>query len=422
MPLQDLTPQLRTRLSRLERLVGWFVAVATFGFLAALAYYVYVVAERRGTFLRKLPYFTFVENAAGLRVGDKVKLMGFEAGEITRIEPQPPDDPFYNVFVAFVIREPYEGYLWTDSRAKVTSGDLLGGRVIEVSKGTNGIPTYVFHELREVALTEAAGWSDLKRFTFGQEVYADTNLVIAPGLPVTGERLARLRQLGSNTVLLVDRARPPGREPTGLWDDQHGRYRPPGQPNAGYFLLPSESPALAQRLDRVAGTVEAAVPGVLALTNQIHRVLTNTDALMTQAGGLLAQARPAVSNVTQITALLNQPRGALGEWLLPTNLNAGIERALNATEATLVAARTNVALVSSNLLVSLENLANLTSNLNAQVQDNGLILTELSDLVRNTDALVQGLKRHWLLKGAFTGASNTPIESIIKPMRGGGGP
>ena len=29
MGLQDLTPQLRTRLSRMERAVGWFVVLAT---------------------------------------------------------------------------------------------------------------------------------------------------------------------------------------------------------------------------------------------------------------------------------------------------------------------------------------------------------------------------------------------------------
>ena len=29
MPIQDLTPQLRTRLSRVERAVGWFVIIAT---------------------------------------------------------------------------------------------------------------------------------------------------------------------------------------------------------------------------------------------------------------------------------------------------------------------------------------------------------------------------------------------------------
>ena len=68
MPLQDLTPQLRTRLSRLERLVGLFVTVATLLLLAGLGYYVYHLAERKGWFLEKLPYFTLVHDAAGLKV------------------------------------------------------------------------------------------------------------------------------------------------------------------------------------------------------------------------------------------------------------------------------------------------------------------------------------------------------------------
>jgi len=45
MALQDLTPQLRTRLSRLERVVGIFVVLATLLLLAGLGYYVYSTAE-----------------------------------------------------------------------------------------------------------------------------------------------------------------------------------------------------------------------------------------------------------------------------------------------------------------------------------------------------------------------------------------
>src|SRR5437667_6525637 len=112
MALQDLTPQLRTRLSRLERLVGWFVTVATLLLLLGLAYYIYQLAKSRGWFLTKVPYFTFVRNAAGLGVGDRVRLMGFDAGEIIHIDPQPPDDPDFNVFIQFRIKEPYYGYLW----------------------------------------------------------------------------------------------------------------------------------------------------------------------------------------------------------------------------------------------------------------------------------------------------------------------
>src|SRR3954447_148180 len=138
MALHDLTPQLRTRLSRLERVVGWFVTIATLLLVAGLAYYIYQVAQRKGWFLKKVPYFTFVRNATGLAVGDRVKLMGFDIGQITEITAQPPEDVYYNVYLQFVVKEPFYGYLWEDSRAKVGAADFLGHRFIEVTKGSNG--------------------------------------------------------------------------------------------------------------------------------------------------------------------------------------------------------------------------------------------------------------------------------------------
>ena len=51
MPLQDLTPQLRTRLSRVERLVGLFVTVATILLIVGLTYYVLQTAKRKGDFV-----------------------------------------------------------------------------------------------------------------------------------------------------------------------------------------------------------------------------------------------------------------------------------------------------------------------------------------------------------------------------------
>jgi hypothetical protein len=48
MALQDLTPQLRTRLSRMERAVGWFVVLATALLFFGFGYYVYETANRKG--------------------------------------------------------------------------------------------------------------------------------------------------------------------------------------------------------------------------------------------------------------------------------------------------------------------------------------------------------------------------------------
>jgi ABC-type transporter Mla subunit MlaD len=357
MPLQDLTPQLRTRLSRLERLVGWFITVATVLLLFGFVYYTREIARRKGWFVKKVPYFTFVQNAAGLKLGDPVKLMGFDAGQIVEITPQPPYDPYYNVFIRFVIREPYYGYLWGDSRAKVTAADFLGNRYIEVTKGTNGPATYF-----------------------------ETNKTVV-----------------------------------GVWDDKLGKYVPFTKETKGYFLLPVESPALTERLERVINTVEAALPSFLTLTNTLTRVLTNAENLTGHADELIVSARPVVTNLAQITENIRDPNGSLGRWLIPTNLNEQLSGTLASAHSTLNTAQTNLNLVSSNLNLSLENLANLTSNLNAQVQGNSLILTEISDLISHTDEMVQGLKRHWFLRSAFgKSQTNAPIESIVKPRIGGG--
>ena len=102
MALQDLTPQLRTRLSRMERAVGWFVFLATALLLFGFGYYIYHTAERKGWFKIKAPFFTFVQSSEGLNVKDPVVMMGFQVGEITLIHALPPDDR-HNVRVEFEV-------------------------------------------------------------------------------------------------------------------------------------------------------------------------------------------------------------------------------------------------------------------------------------------------------------------------------
>ena len=72
MSAQNLTPQLRTRLNRLEKLAGWFVVLALVLLLGGLAYYVSVLAHKKGWFLNKAPYYTYLQSAGGIKEGDKV--------------------------------------------------------------------------------------------------------------------------------------------------------------------------------------------------------------------------------------------------------------------------------------------------------------------------------------------------------------
>lgn len=125
-------------------MVGWFVGVATVGLLVGFVAFVYYTAERKGNFEPKAYYQTSIMNAAGLKVGDPVKMMGFDVGEITAVVPNGPYE-FYRVTIEFYIRQGRENryfdYIWTDSKAKVASADMLGNRFIEVVKGQYGLKT-----------------------------------------------------------------------------------------------------------------------------------------------------------------------------------------------------------------------------------------------------------------------------------------
>ena len=86
MALQDLTPQLRTRLGKVERLVGVFVTVATLLLVVGFGYYVRHMAKKKGWFDQKVEYSTGVNSAAGLVAGSKVMLMGKSSRETPVIE------------------------------------------------------------------------------------------------------------------------------------------------------------------------------------------------------------------------------------------------------------------------------------------------------------------------------------------------
>jgi hypothetical protein len=360
MPVQDLTPQLRTRLSRVERTVGWFVMFATVLLLVGFAYYVYHTALRKGWFLTKLPYHTFVQSAAGLHVGDQVMLMGFEVGQITRITAMPPFSNYGNVYVEFIIKEPFYGYIWTDSYVKVVSAGFLGNRTLEVVQGGTS-----------------------------------TNKNLHPSYDTTKE----------GKVLAV-------------WDNKDKKFVPFGPTSKGYSFEPAvEAPIVTDRLEELANQAQKALPGIFDLTNQITHVLTNVAQLSTHADDVILQTQPLLSHLTQMTSSLTNGKGSLGEWIIPTNLNAQLETTLASADSTLVSANTNLTKVALGLDATLINLANITSNLNAQVQRNDQLVSSISETIVHADEFVQGLKRHWLLRSAFKNENKPPPPKQGPPPR-----
>lgn len=422
MALQDLTPQLRMRLSRMERAVGLFVVLAAGLLVFGFVYYVYTTAQDKGWFKTKAHYFTFVDAATGLNEGDPVKLMGLNVGQITRIETMPGDNFEQNIYIEFALKDPYYDYLWTEgSRAKVATADFLGKRVLEVTKGTGGHPLYEFFPLRTVPVDQIRALPEWQSWALGQDIInrATTNVIAAARTSLSNS-VTVVEQSGLKEVRVLDaRKGQKKKSVTAVWNHQKNWYDAFYKTNM-YWLRCDESPAVTERLENLITSVEDALPGILVLTNNLAAALSNTASMTSNLTLVAASAQPAVSNIAVATASLNHP-GALGEWLLPTNLSTQLEgtlgkagSTLTSAEGTFQSANSNLTILVDKLALSLDHLAGITSNLNQQVQNNSNILSSVSQAVIDTDELVQGLKHHWLFRSAF---KKKPAPPPSKPQR-----
>jgi len=417
MPLQDLTPQLRTRLNRMERAVGWFVLLAAVLLLLGFGCYLYQKAQSNGWFLVKARFFTYASSASGLKIGDPVVLMGFKVGQISGITAMPPRTR-HNVRLEFYINqvnqngEPYFGYVWSEgSVVKVNASDFLGSRSLEITRGTNGYGIYSTHPLETLSLEEARVLSDPGKWRLAENIYDEnSNLVLHAYAALSQSNVARMIELKHDPVLAfhmpVDR-----RHIVAVWSNSQQRYldydfRDAADTNA-YQLRAAESPAVTDQLQAMVTQMKNALPGILALTNQVATLLDNANATLGNAAlatsnlnATIVSAQPLVTNIAGISGQLRAP-GGLALWALGTNSQVQLESALTNANSLLVNVNTNLLQLSAGIGQTLDNLANITSNLNAQVQSNSNLLGGLSQTVLDADDFVQGLKRHWLLRSAF---------------------
>ena len=385
MPLQDLTPELRTRLSAVERTVGWFVLLASIVLVGGFAFYLYKSAQDKGWFITKINYATSLNDASGLTVGDPIRMMGFNIGQITRIEL---NDPLAKngVTVFFWIKEPYPGYIWLDSRVRENQ-DFLGHSSLEIIRGRTGAAT-AYQDTQNktwMVLESRVAWSKYK------ELSVTNNLD-----PLEA----------SNTlkgILNSNRS-------TYYMSLREGKFeQPPSGPLHNYvFIALLDSPTLQDRLAAVANTVEAALPNILDLTNKLNGVLTNASSAVARVDKTLADLHPVVTNLNEITGNLRDPNGSLGNWIIPTNVAGQLHTTLETANATLTSARATLDVANTNLTVlctdldhTLEHVSDITSNLAWQVRGNTNLVGSLSKIIVDTDDLVQGLKRHWFLRSAF---------------------
>ncbi len=359
----------------MERAVGWFVFIAAALLLFGFGYYIYHTAEHKGWFKTKAQFVTYVQSSAGLKVGDPIFMMGFQVGNITLVHPLQPGDK-YNVEVRFEIVDPYFRYIWSKGSFVKVNGGFLGQSQLEITRGTSGgyalaVTQPIFHktidELKLLVVTESNRWQ-LSQYVFNSE----SNAVFIPYQPYDGLTLASLEQLASlnlesNSVYAYDN-RLQSKHIVAKWREDLKRYDFYDYKKNDPIELPAlDAVPVADRIDRIVGQVENAIPGILALTNQLTAILNNAVVATSNLNVTLATA-----NTTLIAA---QP--------VVTNLNTFLVN------------------TDTNLGALLINLADITGNLSVQVQANSNLLSGIYKTVVDADDLVQGLKKNWFLRSSF---------------------
>lgn len=365
MGLQDLTPQLRTRMGRVEGYVGLFLGTTALLMLVAFGLYLKRTAEARGWFVVEAPYFTYLPDASGLRRGSPVNLMGFKVGEVTEVtaidlEQRVAWDYLatngFNVFVGFRIRSDgrsvFPGYVNSDASVRVSGFpvDLLGGTALEVRQGTSsGVVTFG-------KTPEGKPGVLMAKFAFA-----------SPG---------------------------PGRTNDFL------RYEPV-KSSKGYFLRLDEAETLVAqaqrvvgRLERIAATVDERLPGMLLELQQTLEVTRAALPGMTnQVGQVLETARLTLPGLTNnLDAVLANTRD------LTAQLRDTWPMLTNTLDLTLVASRQLVTNVNGAI-------PTLASNVNVTLTNLNAILARDTNITANTSMLVsnvnQVITRHWLFRSAF---------------------
>jgi len=401
----------------MERGVGWFVFLATLLLMLGFGYYLYNVASQRGWFVTKAKFHVYVSTSTGLNVGDPVTIMGFSVGHITGVYPLEPGMK-HNVRVEFEIFAPYFRYIWSEgSYVKVNPSGFLSQRQIEVTRGTNGYaicvtqPITVFTNLDDL---KADVDSQPGQWQLAQEIYdANSNLVFRAYTWLTDSNLERIAALNLPSVTAYNNRQRDKKYVVAWWHPRDHRYEEFTTNQETAWLPVDETPPVADRLQAMISDVQNALPNFLALTNQITRILNNSALVTSNFNETVLETHPLLNNANLFVARLD------------TNLNISVTQTHPfLTNANLLVANANtfVSNLDTNVTFTLLNLANITSNLNVQVQANSNLLGGMAKTIHDYDTFVQGLKRFWLLRHLYKNENKTnsaseqpPVQPLLSP-------
>jgi len=315
-------------------------------------------ARRNGWGLIRAPFAVELRSAEGIKRGDLVRFMGFDAGEVVRLVA-PSTRNRMMVEVHFTVWEPWFRQVGDDAVVTVKSAAVIGGRTLELFPSNSAERTPAFKD---------------------------------DGRSITHRRI-------------------PGSD--------HWEVFPAG---TACRLEARDLPDIADRVEEFSLLAGSAIRGLSGLTNSLNAVLLKSGDAAMKLDALLVSARPLISNAEAISRELASGEGSLGRWLLAPDfrsqmtqtmarVNAAAEEAkplLAESRRAVLNTESNLAETLKNLDSSLVHLATITSNLSVQVSGNTNLISNADNALRSAQETLAGLRRHWLLRSAFrTNATKT---------------
>jgi phospholipid/cholesterol/gamma-HCH transport system substrate-binding protein len=116
-----------------SRYVGVGIFVVVGGLLFATA--VFLIGNQHNVFSKHIELFTEVKNLNGLSKGAKIRVAGFDAGEVAGISiPESPDAGFR---LTLRITDQVRGLIRTDSAATIATEGVVGDKILLIGPGSS---------------------------------------------------------------------------------------------------------------------------------------------------------------------------------------------------------------------------------------------------------------------------------------------
>jgi phospholipid/cholesterol/gamma-HCH transport system substrate-binding protein len=100
-----------------------------------------LVGNQRKTFAKHVEFYTEFANIDGIMKGSKVRVGGFDAGEVTDIKL--PDSPAAHFRLTLSVVERVHGLIRPDSLVSVASEGIVGDRLLQIHPGSANLPQAV---------------------------------------------------------------------------------------------------------------------------------------------------------------------------------------------------------------------------------------------------------------------------------------